>query len=111
MAGTSEEEATPLLELPGLTSDSAKDERDSAEEYLGSGERREDRPPRPLTRLLLGVSRVALSSLGEGVALLPSAGVTLASPRASWLLCSCHEYRRSRLSWLQGKEEKVRLLK
>lgn len=32
LAGTSEEEATPLLELPGLTSDSAKEESDSAEE-------------------------------------------------------------------------------
>lgn len=59
LAGTSEEEATPLLELPGLTSDSAKEERDSAEEYLGRGDRREDRPTRPRTRLLFVASRVA----------------------------------------------------
>lgn len=56
LAGTSEDEATPLLVLPGLTRDSAKDERDSAEEYLGSGERREDRPHRFLTKLLLASS-------------------------------------------------------
>lgn len=52
LAGTSEDEATPLAVLPGLTRDSAKEERDSAEEYLGSGERRDDRPHRFLARLL-----------------------------------------------------------
>lgn len=85
LAGTSEEEEEEEAP-PGLTSDSAKEVRLSADGYRCRGDRREDLLPALREKLNSAVPCDALDPLGDGEGVLPSGAAALASPQDSWVL-------------------------
>lgn len=102
-AGTNEDEdeAAP----PGLTSDSAKEVRLSADGYRGSGDRLEElRPAEDLVRVVDSEAAPCEEELKEDGEASLLASATVASPEdESWeaptplLPWGCHEARRSRV--------------
>lgn len=90
---------------PGLTSDSAKEVRLSADGYRGSGDRLEEaRPAEDLVRVVDSEDAPRDEELKEEGEAPLLASVTVASPEESWeasaplvLPAGCHEARRSRV--------------
>lgn len=104
LAGTREDEDE--VAPPGLTSDSAKEVRLSADGYRGSGDRLEEaRPAEDLVRVVDSEDAPRDEELKEEGEAPLLASVTVASPEEeSWeasaplvLPAGCHEARRSRV--------------